>query len=175
VRVPGFEEALHDRFNVPVMGAAMPADVAGLRDRRLGYFLGEEGPSKKATSAASARLAAKRINGERKVRIELAKDWQRLRGKLLSEIHSRASFAISCLVLVLVGCALGMMFRSSNFLSAFAVSFVPAMFSIALIVTGQQVCSHAHNSMGLGLAFIWGGNGIVLMLSIGLLWWLHRT
>ena len=53
----------------------------------------------------------------------------KLMGRLQSEIHSRASFAISCLVLVLVGCALGMMFRSSNFLSAFAVSFVPAMFS----------------------------------------------
>ena len=42
-----------------------------------------------------------------------------------SELHSRASFAVSCLSLVMIGCALGMMFRSGNFLNAFAVSFVP--------------------------------------------------
>jgi len=68
-----------------------------------------------------------------------------------------------------------MMFRSSNFLSAFAVSFIPAMFSIALIVTGQQVCSHATNSMAMGLAFIWSGNAAVLVLAVGLLWKLQRT
>jgi lipopolysaccharide export LptBFGC system permease protein LptF len=96
-------------------------------------------------------------------------------GRLQSEIHSRASFAISCLVLVLVGCALGMMFRSSNFLSAFAVSFIPAMFSIALIVTGQQICSRATNSATLGLAFIWGGNAAVLALALGLITKLQRT
>ena len=34
-----------------------------------------------------------------------------------SELHFRASFAMSCLILVMVGCALGMMFRSGNFLA----------------------------------------------------------
>ena len=71
--------------------------------------------------------------------------------------------------------ALGMMFRSSNFLSAFAVSFIPAMFSIALIVTGQQICARATNSMMLGLAFIWGGNALVLGLAMGLIGKLQRT
>ena len=99
---------------------------------------------------------------------------KRLSSKLLGEIHGRASFAISCLALVLVGCVLGMMFRSGNFLSAFAVSFVPAMLSIALIVTGQQVCSRVANGAGLGLGFIWGGNAIVLLLAFTLLAKLQR-
>ncbi len=34
-----------------------------------------------------------------------------------SEMHARASFAVSCLILVVAGCWLGMMFRSGNFLT----------------------------------------------------------
>src|SRR2546423_8530263 len=110
----------------------------------------------------------------RRERQELERGRDKLLGKLLSEIHSRASFAISCLVLVLTGCALGMMFRSSNFLSAFAVSFIPAILCIVLIVTGQQVCNHASKGMGLGLAFIWSGNAIVLALAVTLIGKLQR-
>ena len=59
---------------------------------------------------------------------------------IVSESNSRASFAVSCLILVMVGCSLGMMFRSGNFLTAFAVSFIPALLCITLIVAGQQTC-----------------------------------
>ena len=99
----------------------------------------------------------------------------KLLAKIQAEIHGRASFAIRCFVLVMVGCALGMLFRTSNFLNAFAVSFIPAMFSIALIVTGQQVCSHARNSTAMGLSFIWGGNAIVLILAMCLIARLQRN
>ena len=64
--------------------------------------------------------------------------WNTVRSKL----HSRASFAMSCLILVMVGCALGMMFRSGNFLNAFALSVVPALISIALIITGQHTAEN---------------------------------
>ena len=46
--------------------------------------------------------------------------------EITAEIHSRASFGVSCLVLVMVGTALGMLLRSGDFLSAFAVSVIPA-------------------------------------------------
>ena len=49
-----------------------------------------------------------------------------LSNDIRSESHGRVSFALSCLILVIVGCCLGMMFKSGNFLTAFAVSFVPA-------------------------------------------------
>lgn len=153
------EQARHKKFDQALVDLPMPADVAAMRRNTVQHYLRSG-----ATSIVSKRDRA-----------ELSRGYNRLLGKLQSEIHSRASFAISCLVLVLVGCALGMMFRSSNFLSAFAVSFIPAMFSIALIVTGQQICSHATNSIAMGLAFIWGGNATVLALAVGLLWKLQRT
>lgn len=98
------------------------------------------------------------------------------------ELHARASFAVSCLVLVLVGCALGMMFKSGNFLTAFAVSVAPALACIALIITGQHTCenvprdiTHAFkNNLDLGLGLIWGGNVAVAAIAGVLLARLQR-
>ncbi|HTW93849.1 MAG TPA: LptF/LptG family permease, partial [Tepidisphaeraceae bacterium] len=95
------------------------------------------------------------------------------------ELHSRVNFALSCLILVMMGCALGMMFKSGNFLSAFAISFVPALLCITLNVGGQQTANRVpdlvpknfllHNSpLHTGLILIWGGNLFVLALAIGL-------
>jgi hypothetical protein len=97
-------------------------------------------------------------------------------------MHSRASFAVSCLILVIIGAALGMMFKSGNFLTAFAISVVPALMCIALIVTGANVCSSIpwrnlesfENPLKAGLALIWSGNAIVLVIAISLMWRLQR-
>jgi lipopolysaccharide export LptBFGC system permease protein LptF len=104
-----------------------------------------------------------------------------LRNDILSESNSRISFAISCLILTFVGCALGMMFRSGNFLSAFAISFIPALVAITLIVAGQRVAGSvpftypkAENPIQLGLALIWAGNAANLLVAAGLWWRLQR-
>jgi lipopolysaccharide export LptBFGC system permease protein LptF len=166
IRVDGFDvlihsgeeaqAAQHKKFSYDFFDVAMPRSMQQLRNNTVNYYLKNRRLSVKATRELS-----------------LAQD--KLLHRLESEIHSRASFAVSCLVLVMVGCALGMLFRSSNFLNAFAVSFIPAMLCIVLIVTGQQICNHAIQSMGLGLAFIWSGNVLVAGLAGGLLWKLHRT
>jgi len=106
-----------------------------------------------------------------------------LRNDLVSEMHARMAFALSCLILVLVGCALGMMFRSGNFLTAFAVSFIPALMSITLIIAGQQTCGNIpwqrgptwENPLNMGVALIWSGNIANFALASGLLWRLWRT
>jgi lipopolysaccharide export LptBFGC system permease protein LptF len=147
--------ARHKKFSRPLFDVPMTADLVAVRRNTIDHYL-------------ESRILSPRAQ------TDLLRSRNKLMGRLQSEIHSRASFAVSCLVLVLVGCALGMMFRSSNFLSAFAVSFIPAMFSIALIVTGQQICSRATNSATLGLSFIWGGNGLVLALAVGLISKLQR-
>ena len=150
------ERARHTKFGPSIVSLAMPVEIASVRKNSVSHYL-----NSKVISADAME--------------KLSKERGKLLGKLQAEIHSRASFAISCLVLVMVGCALGMLFQTSNFLTAFAVSFVPAMFSVALIVTGQQICSHARNSAALGLTFIWGGNALVLLLACGLIAKLQRT
>jgi lipopolysaccharide export LptBFGC system permease protein LptF len=98
------------------------------------------------------------------------------------ELNSRAAFALSCLVLVLVGVALGMMFRSGNFLSAFAISVVPAMICILLTVTGQHTVENVptalpqnwSNPLSFGLGLIWTGNAVVAVVAVALLYRLQR-
>jgi lipopolysaccharide export LptBFGC system permease protein LptF len=109
-----------------------------------------------------------------------------LSNQILAESNSRVSFAISCLVLVMVGSALGMMFRSGNFLSAFAISFIPALMTITLIVAGQRVSgnlpdelktdiAHYINSpLKLGLGLVWAGNCVNFVLAVVLLGRLQR-
>jgi lipopolysaccharide export LptBFGC system permease protein LptF len=143
-------------FNVP-----MPADVQGIAAEGL----------KRIQHADPNSWDRRRVD-----RALLA-----LGNNILSESHSRVSFAISCLVLVMVGCSLGMMFRSGNFLSAFAISFIPALLTITLIVAGQRVsgnvpefltgnvAKYVNSPLQLGLGLIWAGNCANFVLAVGLL------
>ena len=93
-----------------------------------------------------------------------------------SELHSLASFAVSCLSLVMIGCAGDDVPQRQFSLNAFAVSFVPALLCITLIVCGQQCATHVpddvvpgyHDPLHLGLAFIWAGNVAVIAAVIWL-------
>ena len=110
------------------------------------------------------------------VYIDLHHDQIRANNAARSELHGRASFALSCFSLVMVGCALGVMFRSGNFLNAFACSFVPALLCMTLIVGGQQNATHVPFTIGpafkdplpVSLVIIWIGNVVVLIAAIGL-------
>jgi lipopolysaccharide export LptBFGC system permease protein LptF len=118
-------------------------------------------------------LATKFEDSQKKLLRELTV----LTNDIVSESNSRVSFAISCLILTFVGAALGMMFRSGNFLSAFAISFIPALISITLIVAGQRVAGSVpigypktENPIQLGLILVWSGNALNFVLA-SLLWW----
>jgi hypothetical protein len=114
-------------------------------------------------------------------RVALQRELYKVGNSIQSEMHSRASFAISCLILVIVGCCLGLMFRSGNFLTAFALSVIPALVCIALIVAGQHTCENVpwklenfHNPLNLGIGLIWSGDLIVTVLAVVLGVRLHR-
>jgi lipopolysaccharide export LptBFGC system permease protein LptF len=107
-------------------------------------------------------------------RMALQREWFKIRNAIHSEMHARASFAVSCLILVVVGCFLGMMFKSGNFLSAFALSVMPALLCIALIVAGQHTACNIpykietdfKDPLSLGIGLIWSGNVVALALAI---------
>ena len=143
-------------FNV-----AMSGTVAGIAKRDVDWYTGR--------------------GAEKSDRQRLGRELLQLRNQILAESNNRVSFAISCLVLVMVGCALGLMFRSGNFLSAFAVSFVPALLTITLIVAGQRVSGnlpddlktdvarYVNSPLQLGLGLIWSGNCLNFLLAVVLL------
>ena len=109
---------------------------------------------------------------------------RRQQNAVRAEIQARISFAVSCLILPLVGGALGMLFRSGNVLGAFACSVVPAMLSIILIGMGQHVAENvpqklAHGGwsdpIAVGLPMIWAGNAVVALAAVALLRRLRRS
>jgi len=66
------------------------------------------------------------------------------------------------------------MFKSGNFLSAFALSVMPALLCIALICAGQhtacnipyKVSANFHNPLNLGIVLIWLGNVATFIIAI---------
>jgi len=143
-------ESFARQFGVPT-----PPQLVSLKDRGVRYYLAQ---------------GAAHTDDLKEIRSKLP----RLQSGIISEIHARVSFAVSCLILVLIGCILGMMFRTGNYLSAFALSVIPALICLALTVTGQHVCESDAKLMKVGLSIVWSGNLIVLVLVVGLLGHLRR-
>ena len=81
-----------------------------------------------------------------------------------SELHSRGSFSLSCLTLVLLGAALGILLRGKNPLAVFVVGFVPAIILVLLITAGRQLTEGNPKNVLSGIIMIWAGNGVLLAI-----------
>jgi lipopolysaccharide export LptBFGC system permease protein LptF len=151
-------------FSVP-----MPRSIRAIGSKRLVEFLRDP-----VTPQYSAPQSINRWEIPWELNFDLHYNQVRINNAARSELHGRASFAVSCLSLVLVGCALGVMFRSGNFMNAFACSFVPALLCLTLIFSGQQTATHVPFTTGAAfkdplptaLVFIWSGNVAVLLGAI---------
>lgn len=147
------------------MNVAMPPAIAQLETTRTAAFYTQAHPAGQEQRRELKRQLYRQTNG------------------VVAELHGRAAFSLSCLILVMVGCSLGMMFRSGNFLSAFAVSAIPALLCVALVVSGQHTARNIPydplspdwtNPLQLGVTLIWSGNVIVAVLALALIWRLQR-
>lgn len=139
----------------------MPEEVRAIQQRKLSDYLHEDSPS----GEPLRRLKRQAIVA---------------RNEVMAEMHARASFGVSCLVLVMVGAVLGMLFRSGDFLTAFSVSVIPAIITITLVVAGTQSAGDVswktlRNPIWLALVLIWLGNAIAFVLALGLYRRICRT
>lgn len=96
---------------------------------------------------------------------------RKLLAEIRSEMHGRVSYGVSCLLLVTMGAALGLIFRGGQVVSAFAISVVPAAVVIILVMMGKQLATNPSVAVGgmdnvsLGLAVIWSGNVLLLIAN----------
>jgi lipopolysaccharide export LptBFGC system permease protein LptF len=81
--------------------------------------------------------------------------------KCIAEIHSRMSYSVSGLVLLLLGAGLGIIFRGGHFVSAFGLSFIPMMFVVVMIMMGKQLSTSG--MLQAGLFVMWLGLAIVAL------------
>ena len=101
---------------------------------------------------------------------------QRLfRNKVSGEIHTRLAFAYSTVVFVLLGAAIGTIFRGGTPLKAFLISFMPWVAAMLLITFGKRLAEGAVDSPIAGVTVIWAtviGFSIVTAVVLG--WLLRR-
>ena len=95
----------------------------------------------------------------------------KLKNALIAELHARIAYGISCFLMVAMGAAMGLIFRGGQFISAFAISAVPAAVVIAMLLMGKGMVRNPDVSASLGLACIWGG--IVALMVANMLLYLH--
>jgi lipopolysaccharide export LptBFGC system permease protein LptF len=91
--------------------------------------------------------------------------------RIVATISERFAFSASVFVLVILGAALGIIFRGAHVVTAFGISFVPSLLVIILIVTGKQMAHNAPTQV-LGLLVMWGGIAMVTGLDV---WTLLRV
>ena len=114
-------------------------------------------------TTADESLAERRVKARTK--------WGAICRQIVGSMHERLAFSCSVLVLVILGAALGIIMRGSHVVTAFGISFVPALFVIITIVMGKQMAANAA-TYGLGLGVIWSGIALVAVLDV---WTLARV
>ncbi len=82
--------------------------------------------------------------------------------KIVATINFRLGYTSSVLVTLLMGAALGVIFRGARALAAFALALVPFFSVLVLIVIGQKLTEDAQTTQ-LGPLVAWGGLVLVLL------------
>jgi len=84
---------------------------------------------------------------------------RRLLRKVRAEIHQRLGYGISCMLMVMLGAALGLMLRGGQILAAFVISAIPTSLVIVVLLMGRQMIGNVGVPAIRGMAAIWGGVG----------------
>ncbi len=95
-------------------------------------------------------------------RLGLQKSAQQFLRKILATINFRLGYASSVLVTLLMGAALGVIFRGSRALAAFALALVPFFSVFILMVLGRQLTEDVQTTQ-VGPLVAWGGLVLVLL------------
>jgi lipopolysaccharide export system permease protein len=81
----------------------------------------------------------------------------RLRAEIVAEMNGRMAYSLSCFLLVAMGAGLGVVFRGGQFISAFALSAMPATLMIVMVLMGKEMMTNKDVDPMWGYVSIWGG------------------
>jgi hypothetical protein len=95
-------------------------------------------------------------------RIGLQKAAARLDRQIVATINLRMGFAASALVTLLMGAALGIMFRGARALAAFGLAILP-FFCVAILIVLGKTLTEDDKTTAIGPFVTWGGLVLVLM------------
>jgi lipopolysaccharide export LptBFGC system permease protein LptF len=90
------------------------------------------------------------------------------------ETQVRLTFSLGCILLILIGIAMGIMLKGGHMLTAFGVSSIPAAILVVCIIMGKNVAYNSQVSL-YGTALMWGGIGLLSLVTVALYRKLLRT
>ncbi len=92
--------------------------------------------------------------------------------QITAETHARLVFGLGCVLLIIIGGGMGIIFRGGHLLSAFGVSFIPAAGLIVFILMGKNMAKSAQSAISSksGVALIWLGLIFLFFLAV----WVFR-
>ena len=85
--------------------------------------------------------------------------------RIRSEMHSRLSFGIGCIPMILIGIGLGIIKRGGHLLTAFGASCIPAAVLIVCIMSGKNVAENLGSNIEMGIIVMWAGVGFLATLT----------
>ncbi len=100
---------------------------------------------------------------------------EKVDNEIYAEVHSRLVFGLGCVALILTGIALGVQFRGGHVLSAFGASALPGGLLVTFILSGKALTKHPDTTAAAGIAVMWTGLIVLVMLTLVIYRKLLRT
>ncbi|MCP3905202.1 MAG: LptF/LptG family permease [Planctomycetes bacterium] len=95
-----------------------------------------------------------------------------VRREAISRLLKRYALSVTAILLLCLGATLGMWLRSSQALTIYLWAFLPSILDLLLITGGGQMMRAG--SLGMGALIMWGGNAILLAITLAALIRLSR-
>lgn len=100
---------------------------------------------------------------------KLSERIEQFEGEVRSEIHFRASYAVSVVAMVLLGATLGIIVRGGQVLTAFGISCVPVLIVVIACIIGRNLADRPKFAM-LSVAVMWGA-ALFMYVAQGFVGW----
>ncbi len=109
-----------------------------------------------------------------KIRYQREKRVPKVRSKAIAEMNVRLAYGVSCFLMVAMGAALGLIFRGGQVLNAIALTLVPAVSVLIMILMGKELIRSEDIEPLWGILIIWGGIFLIFLATVFIYWRLSK-